>query len=57
VLASLKGHGKQQKVGSVRVGAVKAANGPGVLPASHEKKTSGANAKGFAIFQVLKRIF
>jgi len=52
VLASLKGHGKQQKVGSIRVGpAVKKADGPGILPVASgsSKKT---NTKEFAIYQV-----
>ena len=57
VLASLKGHGKQQKVGSIRVGpAVKKADGPGILPvASGSGKKS--NPKEFAIYQVLTYLF
>lgn len=53
ILASLKGHGKHQKVGSIRVGAVVKADGPGTLPTlSGEKKNNVASGKGFAVFRV-----
>ena len=54
VLASLKGHGRLQKVSSIRVGSVVKATEPGVLPvsSSDRKSNSASSSKGFVIFQV-----
>ena len=48
VLSSLKGHGKQQKVGSLRVGPAKVSDGPGTLGLQLTKSKS--NSK-FTVFQ------
>lgn len=55
-LAALKGHGKRQKVGSVRVGEAKKSEGPGIY---HDSAASDGNRSRlntvkpkFGIFQV-----
>ena len=52
ILSSLKGHGKSQKVGSVRVGAAKISEGPGVLKTSGQLPKTSGNSGKFKIFQV-----
>ena len=50
VLSSLKGHGKQQKVGSLRIGAAKVSDGPGTLSTAQVLPKSKSNSK-FTVFQ------
>ena len=50
VLSSLKGHGKQQKVGSLRIGAAKVSDGPGTLRTGQVLSKSKSNSK-FTVFQ------
>ena len=51
VLGSLQGHGKHQKVGSIRVGSAKKSDHPGSLPLSSHSSSSHSNRQGFSIFQ------
>ena len=54
VLGALKGHGKKQKVGSIRTGEAKKSEKPGAYPGG-ERQILGSNSKGakFAIFTVI----
>ena len=49
-LSSLRGQGKQAKVGSVRVGAAKVSETPGVLTSAGQVPKSASNAQ-FKIYQ------
>lgn len=53
VLGALRGHGKKQTVGSVRVGAAKKAAGPGAMPSTAPAPTGDRANKslGFTVFQ------
>ena len=51
VLSSLRGHGKQHKVGATRVGAAKKADGPGVLHGHAGGAATAGGGNKFAIFQ------
>lgn len=53
VLGQLKGRGKKQEVGSIRIGSAKVSQGPGVLGASNSlKKKDNASKPKFEIYQV-----
>ena len=51
VLGSLQGHGKHQKVGSMRIGHAKKSDQPGALPLASRNPSSQQTKPGFAIFQ------
>ena len=51
VLGSLQGHGKHQKVGSMRIGSAKTSDQPGSLPLSSHNTVSQQNRHRFTIFQ------
>ena len=52
VLGSLQGHGKHQKVGSMRIGSAKKSDQPGILPLSSHNASSAQlkSRPGFAIY-------
>ena len=51
VLGSLQGHGKHQKVGSMRVGYAKKSDQPGALPLTSRNPSSQQTRPAFTIFQ------
>ena len=51
VLGSLQGHGKHQKVGSMRIGHAKKSDQPGALPLTARNPPSQQTKPGFTIFQ------
>ena len=51
VLGSLQGHGKHQKVGSMRIGHAKKSDQPGALPLTARNPPHQQTKPGFAIFQ------
>ena len=51
VLSSLKGHGKQQKVGSLRIGAAKVSDGPGTLNSAAQALPKSKSNSKFTVFQ------
>jgi hypothetical protein len=52
VLGSLRGHGKHQKVGSIRVGHAKKAEGPGVYSTGAIAGAKETHGNQFAIYKV-----
>ena len=51
VLGSLQGHGKHQKVGSIRIGSAKKSDQPGALPLPTPVGPPQRAGRGFVIFQ------